>query len=40
MNVVHWNGRDDDGLVVEDGVYIVNVEAEGHRQTGTVAVAR
>ena len=38
--VVRWDGRDRDGHVVEEGLYIVTVEALGERQTRTLAVLR
>jgi flagellar hook assembly protein FlgD len=38
--VVHWDGKDRDGRVVEEGLYIVTVEALGERQTQTLAVLR
>lgn len=40
VNLVRWNGRDLNGLVVPDGLYLVSVEALGHRQTATIAVVR
>ena len=39
-NLVHWDGRNDDGRVVEDGLYLVAVEALGEVQKRTVAVVR
>jgi ligand-binding sensor domain-containing protein len=39
-NLVRWNGRDVDGHAVEDGLYLVAVEAFGKRQTKTLAVVR
>ncbi len=37
-NLVHWDGRDDDGHVVNPGLYFVTVEALGETRTQTVAV--
>ncbi|MCK4512364.1 hypothetical protein KAW64_11525, partial [bacterium] len=39
-NVVRWDGRDDDGAEVPDGLYLVAVEALGERQVQTLAVVR
>jgi hypothetical protein len=39
-NVVRWNGRDREGAVVVDGLYLVTVEALGERATRTLAVVR
>jgi flagellar hook assembly protein FlgD len=39
-NVVRWDGRDDKGATVEDGMYIVSVRALGETRSRTVAVAR
>jgi hypothetical protein len=36
-SLVHWDGRDRDGLMVKDGLYLVTVEALG--ETGTQALA-
>src|SRR5262249_48307583 len=38
--VVRWDGKDRDGKVVEEGLYIVTVEALGDRRTQTLAVLR
>jgi len=35
-----WDGRDDDGKVVESGVYIYQFKQNGERITGIVAVAK
>ncbi|NKB71435.1 MAG: hypothetical protein GKR89_30555 [Candidatus Latescibacteria bacterium] len=37
-NAVAWDGRDDDGRLVADDLYIVAVEAAGHTRTQTVSV--
>jgi hypothetical protein len=39
-NLVYWDGRDDAGGVVEDGIYLVGVEALGEVRKRTVAVVR
>jgi hypothetical protein len=39
-NLVRWDGRDDNGRVVEDGIYVVGVEALGEVLKRTVAVVR
>ncbi len=39
-NLVRWNGRDSDANLVQDGVYLVVVEALGQKQVKTVAVVR
>jgi ligand-binding sensor domain-containing protein len=39
-NVVFWDGRGEDGEVVEDGLYLVSVEALGHKRTKTLSVVR
>ncbi|HKQ18735.1 MAG TPA: hypothetical protein VJW75_03205, partial [Candidatus Eisenbacteria bacterium] len=39
-NVVRWDGRDTAGAIVNDGMYIVTIEALGQRQSRTVAVTR
>jgi ligand-binding sensor domain-containing protein len=39
-NLVRWDGRDDDGRVVEDGLYLVGVEALGQMVKRPVAVVR
>jgi hypothetical protein len=39
-NVLRWDGRDDDGEEVPDGLYLVAVEALGERQVQTLAVVR
>ena len=38
--VVHWDGRDRDGRVVPEGLYLVTVEALGSRSTQTLAVLK
>ena len=39
-NLVRWDGRDRDGSVVADGLYLVSVEALGRTETRTLAVVR
>jgi hypothetical protein len=39
-NLVRWDGRDGDANLAEDGLYLVVVEALGHKQTKTLAVVR
>jgi ligand-binding sensor domain-containing protein len=39
-NIVHWDGRDRDGSLTEDGLYLVTVESLGGRQTQALAVVR
>ncbi|UCF78743.1 MAG: hypothetical protein JSW03_00240 [Candidatus Eiseniibacteriota bacterium] len=39
-NLVRWDGRDRDGVIVEDGLYLVSVEALGEKQVKTIAVVR
>ena len=39
-NLVRWDGRDRDGRLVVDGLYIVSVEALGERQLKPLAVVR
>jgi hypothetical protein len=39
-NLVRWDGRDRDGGVVVDGMYLVTVEALGRSETKTLAVVR
>jgi hypothetical protein len=39
-NLVRWDGRDEDGRIVRDGVYLVGVEALGEVQKRTLAVVR
>ena len=39
-NLVYWDGRDGAGVVVPEGMYLVTVETEGHRQAKTVSVVR
>ena len=40
VNVVRWDGRKDGGGMVEDGLYVVSIEALGQKQTRTLAVVR
>ena len=39
-NVVHWDGRDDDGRAAEDGAYLVTIGAFGETQTRALAVVK
>jgi hypothetical protein len=39
-NLVRWDGRDQHNQIVEDGLYLITVEAHGHRQTQTLAVVK
>jgi hypothetical protein len=39
VNVVAWDGRDDDGRLCVSGLYVVTIEAQGSVQTKTVVVA-
>jgi flagellar hook assembly protein FlgD len=39
-NLIQWDGRDSDANQVEDGLYLVVVEALGQKQTKTLAVVR
>jgi hypothetical protein len=39
-NVVRWDGRDGDGRLAADGVYVVTIEALGRRETQTLALVR
>ena len=39
-NLVHWNGRDDAGESVPEGLYLVSVETTGERRVKTLAVVR
>ena len=39
-NLVYWEGRDSEGRTVEDGVYLVAVEALGQKQVKPLAVVR
>lgn len=38
--VFRWDGRDRDGRVLDEGLYLVTIEALGSRETRTVAVLR
>jgi gliding motility-associated-like protein len=40
LNTQQWDGRDDDGKVVESGVYIYQYDVDGKRISGVVAVAK
>jgi hypothetical protein len=39
-NLVRWDGHDESGSVVPDGLYLVTVEALGQRETKTLSVVR
>jgi flagellar hook assembly protein FlgD len=39
-NLVGWDGCDESGRMVEDGIYVVAVEALGETTKSTVAVVR
>jgi hypothetical protein len=39
-NLVRWDGRDRDGVLVEDGIYLVTVAALGETRTQTLAVVK
>ncbi len=39
-NVVRWDGRDEGGAVVAEGLYLVSVEALGQKQVKTVSVVK
>ncbi len=39
-NLVRWDGRNTNGQVVEDGLYLLSVEALGEKQVKTLAVVR
>ena len=39
-NLLYWDGRDQDGRTVDDGVYVVGVEALGEVQQKQVGVVR
>jgi ligand-binding sensor domain-containing protein len=39
-NLVRWNGRDSDGGLVPDGLYLITVEALKDKQVKTLAVVR
>lgn len=39
-NLVRWDGRDSDGNLAEDELYLVVVEAMGQKQVKTLAVVR
>jgi hypothetical protein len=40
QNLVYWDGRDRDGMLAGEGLYVVSVEALEDRQTKTVAVVK
>jgi ligand-binding sensor domain-containing protein len=39
-NLIYWNGRNRDGEIVEDGLYMVTVRASDRKETKTLAVVR
>jgi flagellar hook assembly protein FlgD len=39
-NLVRWDGRDSAANIVQDGVYLVVVEALGQKETETLAIVR
>lgn len=39
-NLVYWDGRDREGEMVEDGMYLVTVEALAQKQVKPLAVVR
>jgi flagellar hook assembly protein FlgD len=39
-NLVRWDGRDRDGSIVEDGLYLVTVEALSETRKSPLAVVR
>ena len=39
-NLVRWNGEDQSGEIVPDGLYLISVEALGEKQVKTLAVVR
>ncbi len=39
-NLIRWDGTDRDGRVVEDGLYLVTVEALGHAERAPLAVVK
>ena len=39
-NLVRWDGRDRDGAIVDDGLYLVTVEALGQKQVQALAIVR
>jgi gliding motility-associated-like protein len=40
VNTLQWDGRDDDGKIVESGVYIYQYEVDSKRVSGVIAVAK
>ena len=40
INVLRWEGRDEGGDAVPDGLYLVVVEAAGEKLSQTLAVVR
>ena len=40
VNMNKWNGRDDDGQIVENGTYVYRLTGQGMTVTGMIAVAR
>jgi hypothetical protein len=39
-NLIYWNGRDRNGDIVEDGLYMVTVRANERKETKTLAIVR
>ena len=39
-NLIRWDGRDSDANIVQDGVYLVVVEALGEKEVKTIALVR
>jgi flagellar hook assembly protein FlgD len=37
-NVLRWDGRNRDGQMVQEGIYVISIEALGDTQTKTLAV--
>ena len=33
-NVLHWNGRDNKGRILPNGIYLYSLETEGYKGTG------
>ena len=40
QNLIRWDGRDEDGEIVPDGIYVVSMEAGGRKETKTFSVVR
>jgi flagellar hook assembly protein FlgD len=39
-NLIYWNGRNRNGEIVQDGLYMVTVRASDRKETKTLAVVR